>query len=123
MTVRIVTDSTSDIDDETARELGIAVVPQNVHFDTLSFQDIGGVAGPVQGSVRRVGPGQRWDRVHPHLLQDQRRLQLGPTGIPGYSGGLPVEVIETGQAYMGLGPVVLAAEEAAVRGPASLRSF
>ena len=39
MTVRIVTDSTSDIDGEEARKLGITVVPQNVHFGMRTFED------------------------------------------------------------------------------------
>ena len=39
MKIRIVTDSTSDIDGETAREMGITVVPQNVHFGRRSFED------------------------------------------------------------------------------------
>ena len=39
MTVRIVTDRSSDIDGELARELGIAVVPLNVHFGTRTFED------------------------------------------------------------------------------------
>ena len=39
MTVRIVTDSTSDIPADVARRLGITVVAQNVHFDTETFKD------------------------------------------------------------------------------------
>ena len=39
MTVRIVTDSTSDIAGDIARDMGITVVPQNVHFGTRSFED------------------------------------------------------------------------------------
>ena len=37
MTVRIVTDSTSDIPADLARGLGVTVVAQNVHFGARTF--------------------------------------------------------------------------------------
>ena len=39
MTVRIGTDSTSDIASDVARKLGNTVVAQNVHFGTRAFED------------------------------------------------------------------------------------
>ncbi len=39
MTVRIGTDSTSDIASSVARKLGNTVVAQNVHFGTRAFED------------------------------------------------------------------------------------
>ncbi|MES0329341.1 MAG: DegV family protein, partial [Dehalococcoidales bacterium] len=39
MSVKIVTDSTSDLPKEVAAELGIAVIPLNVHFDLDTFSD------------------------------------------------------------------------------------
>jgi DegV family protein with EDD domain len=39
MTVKIVTDSTSDLTPEIAGKLGITVVPLNVHFGTESYRD------------------------------------------------------------------------------------
>jgi DegV family protein with EDD domain len=39
MTVKIVTDSVSDIPPETASELGITIVPLSVHFGTKSYRD------------------------------------------------------------------------------------
>ena len=39
MTVRIVTESTSDLPQELAEELGITVVPLNVHFDMDTYRD------------------------------------------------------------------------------------
>jgi DegV family protein with EDD domain len=39
MSVKIVTDSTSDLPKEVAQELGISVVPLNVHFDLDTFKD------------------------------------------------------------------------------------
>jgi fatty acid-binding protein DegV len=34
MTVKIVTDSTSDLTPEIAKEMGITIVPLNIHFST-----------------------------------------------------------------------------------------
>lgn len=39
MTVRIVTDNTSDLPGDIARKLGNAVVAQNIHFGTRGFKD------------------------------------------------------------------------------------
>ena len=39
MTVKVVTDSTSDISDEVVRELGITVVPLYIHFGREVYQD------------------------------------------------------------------------------------
>lgn len=39
MTVKVVTDSTSDIPAEVARELGITVVPLYIHFGNEIYQD------------------------------------------------------------------------------------
>ena len=39
MAVRIVTDSTSDLPQEVAKELGIIVVPLNVHFGLDTYRD------------------------------------------------------------------------------------
>ena len=111
MSVRVVTDSASDIDGELARELGIAVVPQNVHFGTRTFEDnvtitpdeLYGMLATTSELPRtsQASPGRfkevydelgreaDWDRVHSHLLQNQRHLQLGPAGSPGRVGGLP----------------------------------
>ena len=39
MAVKIVTDSTADLPDEIVKELGIEVVPLNLHFGTTTFKD------------------------------------------------------------------------------------
>jgi len=39
MSVRIVTDSVSDLPSEVAEELGITVIPLNVRFDTEVYRD------------------------------------------------------------------------------------
>ena len=39
MTVKIVTDSTSDISPQIAQELGITIIPLNVHFGTDVYRD------------------------------------------------------------------------------------
>ena len=39
MAVKIVTDSTSDLDPALAQELGITIVPLNVHFGQTIYKD------------------------------------------------------------------------------------
>ena len=140
MTVRIVTDSTSDIDGETARRLGIAVVPQDVRFGTRSFED--GVtitpdefysmlsASPELPTTSQASPG-RFREVYEELGRDSDGIvsihisskisgtcNSAQQGASAASAGCPIEVIDSGQATMGLGLVVLAAAEAARRGAA-----
>ena len=138
MTVRIVTDSTSDIDRGTAQELGITVVAQSVHFGTLSFEDnvtitpdefyemLAAASEPPRTS--QASPG-RFKEVYDELGRDADGIvsihissKISGTcnsarqGALATSAGCPVEVIDSGQASMGLGLVVLAAAEAAFRG-------
>ena len=138
MTVRIVTDSTSDIDGGTARGLGITVVAQNVHFGTLSFEDnvtitpdefYGRlVTARELPTTSQASPG-RFREVYEELGRDADGIvsihissRISGTcnsarqGALATSAGCPVEVIDSGQASMGLGLVVLAAAEAAMRG-------
>ena len=138
MTVRIVTDSTSDIDAGTARKLGIAVVAQNVHFGTRSFEDnvtitpdefyglLPNATKPPRTS--QASPG-RFKEVYDELGRDSDGIvsihissKISGTcnsarqGALAASVGCPLEVIDSGQASMGLGLVALAAAAAAVRG-------
>ena len=138
MTVRIVTDSTSDIDGGTAQGLGITVVAQNVHFGTLSFEDnvtitpdefYGRLATARElPTTSQASPG-RFKEVYDELGRDADGIvsihissRISGTcnsarqGALATSAGCPVEVIDSGQASMGLGLVVLAAAEAAMRG-------
>ena len=138
MPVRIVTDSTSDIDAETARELGIVVVPQIVHFGTRSFKDNVTItpdefyemlaAARELPTTSQASPG-RFKDVYDELARDADGIvsihissKLSGTcnsarqGALATLAGCPVEVIDSGQASMGLGLAVLAAAEAAIRG-------
>ena len=138
MTVRIVTDSTSDIDGGTAQGLRIAVVAQNVHFGTLSFEDnvtitpdefYGRLASARElPTTSQASPG-RFKEVYDELGRDADGIvsihissRISGTcnsarqGALATSAGCPVEVIDSGQASMGLGLIVLAAAEAAMQG-------
>ena len=138
MSVRVVTDSASDIDGELARELGIAVVPLNVHFGTRTFEDnvtitpdeLYGMLSTTSEPPRTSQPSPgRFKEVYDELGRDATGIvsihissKISGTcnsarqGALAASAGCPVEVIDSGQASMGLGLVVLAAAEAATRG-------
>ena len=136
--MRIVTDSTSDIDGGTAQGLGIAVVAQNVHFGTHSFEDNVTITpdefyemlatARELPTTSQASPG-RFQEVYDELGRDADGIvsihissRISGTcnsarqGALARSAGCPVEVIDSGQASMGLGLVVLAAAEAAMRG-------
>ena len=138
MTARIVTDSTSDIADDTARKLGIAVVAQNVHFGTLSFEDNVTItpdefyemlsSASELPKTSQASPG-RFKEVYDELGRNADGIvsihvssKISGTCNSAQQGALatsarcPVEVIDSGQASMGLGLAVLAAAEAAFRG-------
>ena len=138
MTVRVITDSTADLPPEVAAELGIEVVPLNVHFGTDTFRD--GidlsadefyerlVASPRPPTTSQPSVGAFLE-VYQKTLEEadgivsvhisakvsgtwnssvQAREQL--------SDPSQVEVVDTGQASMGLGWVAVAAARAAQAG-------
>ena len=138
MTVRIVTDSTSDIDDATARDMGISVVPQNVHFGMRSFEDNVTITpdefyrmlstAPELPTTSQASPG-RFRQTYDELGRDADGIvsihvssRLSGTcnsarqGAWATSADCPIEVIDSGQASMGLGLIVLAAAELAMQG-------
>ena len=138
MTVRIVTDSTSDIDGGTAQELGIAVVAQNVHFGTRAFED-GVTITPDEfyrmlstaselPTTSQASPGrfkQVYDELGPEadaIVPVHISSKISGTYNSALQGSLatsatcPVNVIDSGQASMGLGLVVMVAAKAAMRG-------
>ena len=138
MTVRIVTDSTSDIDDETAREMGITVVPQNVHFGRHTFEDNVTITPDMfyrrlsevteLPTTSQASPG-RFRQAYEELSRDADGIvsihisskisgtsNSASQGASATSYDCPIEVIDSGQASMGLGLVVLAAAETAMRG-------
>ena len=138
MTVRIVTDSNSDIDSKNAQELGITVVAQNVHFGMQSFEDnvtitpddFYGMLPTVSElpTTSQASPG-RFKQVYDDLGREADGIvsihissKISGTYNSAIQGSLatsancPVEVIDSGQASMGLGLVVMAAAKAAMRG-------
>ena len=138
MTVRIVTDSTSGIDRETAEDLGITVVAQSVHFGTRAFED-GVTITPDEfyemlsdstelPTTSQASPG-RFKDVYEDLGREADGIvsihissRISGTwnsarqGASESSSDCPIEVIDSRQASMGLGLVVLASAEAARRG-------
>ena len=138
MSVRIVTDSTSGIDGVTAGDLGITIVAQSVHFGTRAFED-GVTITPDQfyemlsdsaelPTTSQASPG-RFKNVYDELGRDADGIvsihissEISGTwnsalqGASVSSSDCPIEVIDSRQASMGLGLVVLAAAEAARRG-------
>ena len=138
MTVRVVTDSTSSIDRRTAEEMGITVVPQSVHFGTSAFED-GVTISPDEfyemlsesadlPRTSQASPG-RFKDVYDELGRDADGIvsihissRISGTwnsallGASKSSSDCPIEVVDSRQASMGLGLVVLAAADAARRG-------
>ena len=138
MSVRIVTDSTSDIQTDVARSLGVSVVAQNVHFGTQAFKDnvtitpeefYSMLAGsPELPKTSQASPGEfkeTYDRLGVHAegivsihisSKISGTLNSARQGAAQSTATCPIEVIDSAQASMGLGLVVLAAAEAASRG-------
>ena len=138
MTVRIVTDSTSGIDRGTADDLGITVVAQSVHFGTRAFED-GVTITPDEfyemlsnsaelPTTSQASPG-RFKDVYDELGRDSDGIvsihissKISGTwnsalqGASESSSDCPIEVIDSRQASMGLGLIVLEAADAARRG-------
>ena len=138
MTIRIVTDSTSDIGVSTARSLGITVVPQNVHFSTRAYEDNVTIT-PEQfysmlateqelPKTSQASPG-RFKDVYDELGREADGIvsihissKLSGTvnsarqGAAMTSATCPLKVIDSAQGSMGLGLVAIAATVAANRG-------
>ena len=133
--VKIVTDSTSDLPPEVAKELGITVVPAYVHFGSQSFRD--GVditpeqiyermlSGPVHPTTSSPAPGDFTD-VYNRLSGETDEIvcltvtskqsaiyEAAMTGKQSFKGKSRVEVIDSQSVTMGLGLIaMLAAREA-----------
>lgn len=138
MGVRIVTDSTSDLPGEITERLGVEVVAQNVHFGEETFKDNVTItpqdfypklaASPELPKTSQASPGE-FKEVYDRLGQDADGIvsihisaKLSGTFNSAQQAAslteadCPVKVIDTAQASMGLGLVVIAAAEAANRG-------
>jgi DegV family protein with EDD domain len=133
--VKVVTDSTSDLPPEIAKELGITVVPAYVHFGGQSYRD--GVditpeqmyermvSGPVHPTTSSPAPGD-FTEAYNRLSEETDEIvcltvtskqsaiyEAAMTGKHSFKGGSRVEVVDSQSVTMGLGLMaMLAAREA-----------
>ena len=138
MTVRIVTDSASDIPSDTAQRLGVTVVAQNVHFGTQAFKDNVTITpddfysmlarSPELPKTAQASPSD-FKEVYDSLGGDADGIvsihissKISGTcnsalrGAEMTSASCPIEVVDSAQGSMGLGLAVIAVAEAASRG-------
>ena len=138
MSVKIVTDSTSDIPEELARELGIEVVPLKVRFGTQEYLD--GidlsseefyqrlVDGPDLPTTSQPSIGEFTD-VYKRLMQDadgilsvhvssklSGTINSATQASEQAGADCPVEIVDTQQASMALGLIVISVARAAASG-------
>ncbi|HJN91500.1 MAG TPA: DegV family protein, partial [Dehalococcoidia bacterium] len=140
MTIRIVTDSTADLDTETLREHGIVVVPLNVHMGDQTFLDTVTItkndfysqmqasqllprtsqpsAGAFQEAYEQViAEGDVEAIASIHLSGKlSGTVNAAQTGAGLLTDSPPITVIDSNSATLGLGNAVLAAAEAAEAG-------
>lgn len=136
MTTRVVTDSTSDLPPEVARELGIAVVPLYVHFKEAVYKD--GVdltpddfygklqASPQLPTTSAPSPGAFKDvyarlareadgilsvHISTRLSATCEAARLGSEGLD-----CPISIIDSRTASMGCGLLAIMAAKAASQG-------
>jgi DegV family protein with EDD domain len=138
MTVKVVTDSTSDIPPEVAQELGITVVPLFIHFGNEVYQD--GIDLSADEFYRRLVAEPKLPKTSAPpsnvLMETYERLaaesdeiisihistKLSATynsaliGKRGVKVGCRVEVIDSFSASIGLGLLVITAAKAALTG-------
>ncbi|OGO36095.1 MAG: hypothetical protein A2147_01865 [Chloroflexi bacterium RBG_16_57_8] len=140
MSVRIVTDSTSDLPKELAEELGITVVPLNVHFGLDTFQD--GVdlsadqfyhrllTSPILPKTSAPSPGlfkYHYDRlageghdiISVHISSKlSGTYEAALAGKKSMPNGCHIETFDSKAATMGVGLLAVAAARAARSGAA-----
>ncbi len=138
MTVKVVTDSTSDLPRELAQELGITVVPLNVHFGTDTFRDGDGMtadqfyhrlltspalpktSAPSPGTFRECYArlaGETNEIVSVHISSKlSGTYEAALTGKRDLGDHCRVEVIDSQTVTMGLGLLAVTAAKAAKRG-------
>ena len=138
MTVKIVTDSTSDLPEDIARSLGITVVPLNVHFGTDTYKDGVDISaeefydrllnGSVLPTTSQPSIGE-FAQTYEELAGDAEGIvsvhitsKLSGTynsAVQGSAEGkisCPVKVVDSAQVSMTLGLCVMAAARAAQSG-------
>ncbi len=138
MTVRIVTDSTSDLPQDIVQRLGITVVPLNVHFGTDSFKDGVDISadefydrllnGPILPTTSQPSIGE-FAQTYEEVAGDADgilSIHISSKVSGTYNSAVqassearvscPVEVVDTQQMSMGLGMTVMAAAAAVQKG-------
>jgi DegV family protein with EDD domain len=138
MTVKVVTDSTSDIPSQIARALGVTVVPAYVHFGNKSYQDRVDISedelyqkmveGPVHPTTSTPSPGD-FTAVYSRLAQESNEIvsivltskhsalyNSALLGKETVKGNCRIEVIDSQSITMGLGFITMAAAKAAQAG-------
>ena len=138
MTVKVITDSTADLPPALAEELGITVVPLNVHFGTEVYRD--GVEITADEFYRRLVTASRlpttsqptpgdflsaydeMGQTTDEILSVHISAKLSGTmnsatqALEEYAGSSRIEIVDSLQGSMGLGMLAIAAAEAARRG-------
>lgn len=138
MAVRIVTDSTADLPGEVVERLGITVVAQNVHFGTETYKDNVTItpddffslldASKELPKTSQASPGD-FKEVYDSVAEGADgivSIHVAAKLSGTYNSAIqakdlttaacPIEVVDTTQASMGEGLVVIAAAEAAQAG-------
>jgi DegV family protein with EDD domain len=138
MTVKIITDSTSDLPAEVAKELGITVIPLYVHFGTDAYRD--GIDLTTDQFYKRLTT----DKTHPTtsvpppaafaeaydrldketdeimVLTISRKLSAtydsAKQGLEERKGKCRIELVDSRLSLMGLGLIAIAAAKAANKG-------
>ncbi len=135
MTVKVITDSTSDLPHDLAESLGIEIVPANVHFGNDTFKD--GVDLSPDAFYDRLTHDDDFPRTSQpspgEFIQVYEKIGGNADGIVSIhvssklsgtynsaiqarqetGGACPIEVVDSQQATMGLGLTVIAAARAA----------
>ncbi len=138
MSIKIVTDSTSDLPKDIARQLGITVIPLNVHFGTDTYKDgeemqadefygrlltnptLPKTSAPSPGLFREhynrlMVDGSDIVSIHiSHKLSGT--FEAAATGKRDLANGHRVEVLDSRSVTMGLGLVAMSAAAAAKQG-------
>ena len=138
MTVKVITDSTSDLPPALVEQLGVTVVPANVHFGEEVYRDGVEITGdefyrrlvassrlpttsqPTPGDFLSAYEevGQTTDEIiSVHVSAKlSGTLNSAAQAREEYGGSCRIEIIDSLQGSMGLGMLVIAAAEAANQG-------
>jgi DegV family protein with EDD domain len=138
MTVRIITDSTSDMPPEVAKELGITVVPLYVHFGSKAYRDgvelttdefypkmVASEVIPTTSTPTPADFAKEYDRLAEEadgllVLTISRKLSAtydsAKQALEKRKTKCPIELLDSRLSLMGLGLIAIAAAKAANQG-------